>query len=674
MMRLEEVKGVGSVTLKKLQSIDVSTVEDLINFLPKTYIDFNSPVSLNDLCDGQFSLIRVKIVKTTRPVKTKNGLNFFTADAVDFDASDNATRTLKLVWYNQPYLLSKVKADEQYLVFGKVKFSGKRPELINPKIEPFDVAKKLTGIMPVYRTKGAVQQGVFKSIVEDALGKFSVADIADENTREKYGIESVKDAFFKAHCPTSVDEGLKAQERIALEDTMKEILYYKIINSQAKDSRVFRYDCDKKAISDLVKSLPYSLTETQKTALDEIFENLKSTRRMNRLLIGDVGSGKTIVALITAFYAIKCGYQVAIVAPTEILAEQHFHTAQRIFEGFDVNISYLSGAVKGKERKDIEKEIESGKVNLVIGTHSVFSRTVNFKNLAFVVIDEQHKFGVAQKFDLQEKGAGVDTLTLTATPIPRSVLMLLYDELQLSEIDKNHKTKVKTLLVPDYKKNGMFSYIRDEAKKGNQAFIVCPKICDSEGVETYGAKTLFEELKNGVFSDVNVALIYGKMKAKEKSKIMQGFQNGDVDVLIATTVVEVGIDIKNATTIAVLNSERFGLATLHQLRGRVGRGEKKAFCFLHTLDMTNPRVKALTEFDEGYKLAELDFTLRGGGDYLGTRQSGDADGGKYAIKITPELILCAKEIVQNGILPSGFEIDKDDYYFYEKKFKEVTVS
>ena len=334
----------------------------------------------------------------------------------------------------------------------------------------------------------------------------------------------------------------------------------------------------------------------------------------------------------------------------------------------------MSGSVKGAERKERERDIASGKTDVVIGTHSVFSKTVKFRNLSFVVIDEQHKFGVAQKYDLQEKGAGVDTLTLTATPIPRSVLMLLYDELQLSEIDKSHKTKVKTFLVPDYKKDGMFSYLRDEAKRGNQAFIVCPKICDSEGMETYGAKTLFEELKNGVFSDVNVALIYGKMKAKEKSEIMQSFEAGDIDVLIATTVVEVGIDIKNATTIAVLNSERFGLATLHQLRGRVGRGDKKAFCFLHTLDADNPRLKALTEFDEGYKLAELDFTLRGGGDYLGTRQSGEQDGGKYAIKITPDQIRFAKEIVTDGVLQEGFEIDKDDFYYYENKFKDVTVS
>ena len=614
------MKGVGPSTLRKLQSIDVSTVEDLINFLPKTYIDFNSPVSLNDLCDGQFSLIRVRIVKVTRPVKTKNGLSFFTADAVDFDAPETEKNRLKIVWYNQPYMLQKVKADENYFVFGKVKFSGRRAELINPKIEPLDKQKNLFGIMPVYRTKGAVQQGVFKGIVDDALRKFSPADIANEKVRERYGIESVKDAFIRAHCPTSVEEGLKAQERIALEDTMKEILYYKIINSQAKENRVFEYRLDKRVVDDFVKSLPFPLTPSQKNALDEIFENLKSKRRMNRLLIGDVGS------------------------------------------------------VKGAERKERERDVECGKTDVVIGTHSVFSKTVKFKNLSFVVIDEQHKFGVAQKYDLQEKGAGVDTLTLTATPIPRSVLMLLYDELQLSEIDKSHKTKVKTFLVPDYKKDGMFSYVRDEAKKGNQAFIVCPKICDSEGVETYGAKTLFEELKNGVFSDVNVALIYGKMKAKEKSEIMQAFEAGDIDVLIATTVVEVGIDIKNATTIAVLNSERFGLATLHQLRGRVGRGDKKAFCFLHTLDAGNPRLKALTEFDEGYKLAELDFTLRGGGDYLGTRQSGEQDGGKYAIKITPDQIRFAKEIVTDGVLQEGFEIDKDDFYYYENKFKDVTVS
>lgn len=373
-MKLEEVKGVGPSTLRKLQSIDVSTVEDLINFLPKTYIDFNSPVSLNDLCDGQFSLIRVRIVKVTRPVKTKNGLSFFTADAVDFDAPETDKNRLKIVWYNQPYMLQKVKADEKYFVFGKVKFSGRRAELINPKIEPLDKQKNLSGIMPVYRTKGAVQQGVFKGIVDDALRKFSPTDIANEKVRERYGIESVKDAFIRAHCPTSVEEGLKAQERIALEDTMKEILYYKIINSQAKENRVFEYRLDKSAVDDFVKSLPFPLTPTQKNALDEIFENLKSRRRMNRLLIGDVGSGKTIVALISAFYAVKCGYQVAIVAPTEILAEQHFNNAKRFFDGFNINVTFMSGSVKGAERKERERDIASGKQTSLSALTAFFQR------------------------------------------------------------------------------------------------------------------------------------------------------------------------------------------------------------------------------------------------------------------------------------------------------------
>ncbi len=427
-------------------------------------------------------------------------------------------------------------------------------------------------------------------------------------------------------------------------------------------------------VNKFIDNLPYALTGSQTTALSEIADALSSDRNMNRLLIGDVGSGKTVVALIAMFYAVKCGYQAAIMAPTEILAQQHLRTATKYFEGFNVNIVFHSGSVKGAERKRVEEEISSGRADIVIGTHSIFQKGITFKNLALAVIDEQHKFGVAQKFNLQQKGESIDTLTLTATPIPRSVLMLLYDELQLSQIEKNHLTPVKTLLVPDAKKEDMFVYIRDEAKKGNQAFIVCPKIFDGEGMETYSATTLYKDLQEGVFKDISVGLIHGKMKADDKNKIMQAFADKSIDVLISTTVIEVGIDIKNATTIAVLNAERFGLATLHQLRGRVGRGEKRAFCFLHSDDTDNERLRALVKYDDGFKLAELDYNLRGGGDFLGTRQSGDTDGGKYIVPLTSALIMQAKEIAEKDLLPGNIVLSEDDFAYYRERFKDITVS
>lgn len=672
---LADIKGVGSATVKKLKSLDIETTEQLINYLPERYIDFNKPVLLREAEEGHFSLFKLVITKVGKPVKAKSGLNFFSAEAADADGDDRLKqKSARLTWFNQPYMLSNIKVGETYLCFGKVKFKGNKIELINPSTELFENARKLTGIMPVYRTRGAIHQGSFRAIIGEALKGFDKRGIIGEKTLKARGLPPLSEAYRKAHFPDSEKEGVEAQKRIALEDAVKEIIYYKYVNSSSENTRLIRYGKPFSVVNGFINSLPFSLTESQVAALRDIAESLSSDRKMNRLLIGDVGSGKTIVAFISMLYAVKCGYQAAILAPTEILAAQHFRTAERFFADSGLNIVFHSGSVKGAERKRVEEEIASGKADIVIGTHSIFQKNIAFKNLAVAVIDEQHKFGVAQKFSFQEKGIAADTLTLTATPIPRSVLMLLYDELQLSRIEKERTAAVTTRLVSDNKKHDLFDYIRREALKGNQAFIVCPKIYDGEGVETYGANTLFKELSEGIFADIRVALIHGKLKAAEKNAIMEAFAAGDIDALVSTTVIEVGIDIKNATVIAVLNSERFGLATLHQLRGRVGRGEKSAYCFLHTSDVSNPRLKALTECTDGFKLAELDFTLRGGGDYLGTRQSGDSDGGKYIAAVTPELILTAKEIAVKDLLPEGVLLDREDYVYYSRRFSDVTVN
>lgn len=676
-MKLADVKGVGDATLKKLRSLNIETTEQLIGCLPKSYIDFSLPVLSADAEEGQFCLFKLKIIKVSGLVRMKNGLTFFNADAVDADYNPKDITnkcTVKLVWFNQPYVLKTIQQNGVYLCFGKVKKNGGRADLVNPQIEAFDNAEKLTGIMPVYRTKGILYQRTLRGLIKNALGVYSPARIITDEAVERRKLKPLSSAYYEAHFPATLDSGIDAQRRIALEDTVKEIIYYKIINRSAKNTRYYRYDEPISAVSGFVNRLPYCLTDTQKAAVQDIYDTLVSERKLNRLLIGDVGSGKTVVALIAMLYAVKCGYQAAIMAPTEILAEQHYRTACKYFQDENIEIVYLSASVKGRERKAALGKIASGEADIIIGTHSLFQSGVEFKNLAFAVIDEQHKFGVAQKFDLQQKGVSVDTLTLTATPIPRSVLMLMYDELQLSVIDKNHVTPVNTRIISDNKKSELFAYIRDEAKKGNQSFIVCPRIFDSEGVETYGALSLYKDLKEGIFEDINVAVIHGKMKAADKNKIMRNFSDGLIDVLISTTVIEVGIDIKNATSIAVLNSERFGLATLHQLRGRVGRGDKEAYCFLHTAVVDNPRLNALCAYDDGYKLAELDYTLRGGGDYLGTRQSGDTDGDKYIVPLTPSLISEAKDIVVNDLLPGGIELTAEDLEYYGEKFRDITLS
>lgn len=673
---LADIKGVGDATLKKLKSLDIDTTERLINFLPKSYIDFNNPVSVQNAEDGNFCLFRLHIRKVGRIVSTRGGLKFFSADAVDIAEKENpiCKNQVKLTWYNQPYLLASVKAENDYLCFGKVKWNGKKIELTNPSLELMESAKKMKGIMPVYRTRGIVKQGTFYSLIGEALKVYSPNEIITREVCQKRNLTPLQQAFISAHFPTSLQEGYDAQKRIALEDTVKEIIYYKILNKGAAKSRTIKYGKPFSEVDGFIKSLPYELTESQKKALNEIRSDLNSDRKMSRILIGDVGSGKTVVALISMLYAVKCGYQAAIMAPTEILAQQHFRTAQALFGAFGINVAFHGGSVKGAERKRVEEEIATGEADIIVGTHSLFQKGITFHNLALAVIDEQHKFGVAQKYNLLQKGENVDTLTLTATPIPRSVLMLLYDELQLSEIEKKRTFPVKTFLVSDAKKEGLFGFIKDEVEKGGQAFVVCPKIYDGEGLETYSAASLYDELSKGVFSGIRTALIHGKMKADDKNKVMERFAAGEIDVLVSTTVVEVGIDVKNATVIAVLNADRFGLATLHQLRGRVGRGDKKSYCFLHTTTVDNERLRALTECDDGFKLAELDFTLRGGGDYLGARQSGETDGGKYAVPVTPSVIMEAREIAVDDLLPGGIVLSEDDFAYFRERLKDITFA
>ncbi|MEG1985598.1 MAG: helicase-related protein [Clostridia bacterium] len=682
-MLLKDIKGVGDVTLEKLKNLDILNISDLINFLPKTYIDMTLPVSLKSVNDGQFSLFKLKIVSVGSIVKTKSGLQFFNAKAEDCLLSEEGkssraiigiNEAARLVWFNQPYLRQTIQVGGQYLCFAKVKHVGRHIELINPIIELEASSKKLKGILPVYRTKNLIYQGVMRAILSEALKSYTSESLILPNIEKKYNLINIFQAYYDAHFPNSLLEASEAHRRILIEDTAKMITYYKISNQNRQNTRKIFYNKPFSITNDFIATLPFELTKSQQQALLEISDDLCGSEKLTRILAGDVGSGKTIIAFIVMFYAVKCGFQAAMMAPTEILANQHYENAKAFFKGFNVNIVFLSGSVTGEQRKYSQELIKSGKANIIIGTHSVFQKKIEYKNLSLVVMDEQHKFGVVQKFDFEEKGLSVDTLTLSATPIPRSIAMIMYDELKLSQIERNTDVKIKTMIIDDNKKSKMFNFIHDEALKGNQTFIVCPRISDSEGMDMYSATELYDELKNTTFKDISVGLLHGKLSSDKKNSIMNDFLNKKIDVLISTTVIEVGIDIKNATIIAVLNSERFGLATLHQLRGRVGRGDKNSYCFLHTPSGENERLQVLVDCNSGLKIAEMDFAMRGGGDFLGARQRGDTFDTKYMVRLTPDIIKIAKDIVTNDILPNKPCINSDDFNRYFDLLKDITIN
>jgi RecG-like helicase len=683
-MLLSEVKGVGKVTLSKLKSLNIQSVSDLLNFLPKTYVDLTSPVSLQEVSDGDYVYLKLKLVKVGHVVRTKSKLQFFNVDATDCveisektdkNYDKNAPRTARLVWFNQPYIQASLIVGGEYFCFGKIKRAAKYFELVNPMVEFAVGAKKLSGIIPVYRTKNLVYQQSFRSILKDAVDGFGASSLIPKSAEKDRNLMGIDEAYRKAHFPTTIDEAYAAHRRIILDDTVKLITYYKLFRREQKNERSVFYNQPFSVVDRFTKGLSFKLTESQQTALFEINADLHANERLNRILAGDVGSGKTVVAFSAMYYAVSCGYQAVLMAPTEILAQQHFKNAQKFFNGLGVRIVYLSSAVIGAERKTTLAKIALGEADIIIGTHALFQKDVSFRSLSFVVIDEQHKFGVVQKYGLEEKGVQADVLTLSATPIPRSMALVLYDELKLSEIFRASKTAcVKTAIVPDSKRNGMFSYIKGEVQKGNRAFIVCPRIADSEGLDVYSAKELYTELKKGAFADVNVGLLHGKLKTDEKNAVMQAFADGELSVLISTTVVEVGIDIKEATIIAVLNADRFGLSTLHQLRGRVGRGDRDGYCFLHTKSLDNERLQVLVDNVDGFRIAEMDFALRGGGDFLGTRQKGDTFDSRYAVRLTPDLIRLAKDIAVNDVLPSLTAVDRTDFARYYDILKDVTLS
>ena len=674
-MLLKDIKGVGPVTLKKLNSLNIHNLSDLMNFLPKTYIDMTTPVSLQSADDGSFALLRLKIISVGNTVRTKRGLNFFkvvTQDCLEINQT-NTTRTAQLIWFNQPYLRQNIIVGGEYFCFGKIKREKRYVELVNPTLDFCETAKKLMGILPIYKTKNLIPQQTFRSMISSGLESYFATSVVGEEC-SKFSLMEINTAYRGAHFPQTLDDAYGAHRRIIIEDTVKQIIYYKIYNENHKNLKKIAYNKSFSVSKMFVDSLPFKLTETQEIALEELQADFSSPFKINRILAGDVGSGKTVVAFTAMYYVAMCGYQTAIMAPTEILAYQHYQNALRFFKGFDIEIVYLSGSVLGNERERILKDIFNGKAKIVIGTHALFQKNVKFNNLSFVVIDEQHKFGVAQKYDFEIKGFSVDTLTLSATPIPRSMAMILYDELKLSVIEKANTTTVtKTYIVSDENKKKMWDFIKNKEKKGKQAYLVCPRICDSEDMELYSAETLYKELDKSVFKNLRVGLLHGRMKADEKTAVMEAFSKAELDILISTTVIEVGIDIKNATIIAVLNSERFGLSTLHQLRGRVGRGNEDAYCFLHTIDASNERLKLLEEYDDGFKLAELDFANRGGGDFLGTRQKGETYDSRYVVKLTPDIIMLSKQIAKD-VLASDFTINSEEYRKYSQKFADITIN
>ncbi|MBD5099990.1 MAG: ATP-dependent DNA helicase RecG [Clostridiales bacterium] len=636
-MELIDVKGVGAKTLEKLKKLGIENIRDVIYFYPKFYWDMTKETVLDEIESGDYVLLKGTLTSISGLIRAKRGLTFCTATL------NTQGKKIKLTWFNSPFVLSLIKQEGEFLFWGKARFNGKKIEMSNPSFERAEENKRLQGIVPIYPLKDVVGQQLFRNIVKACLESYKVASRLDD-----YTDMTLDSAFRIVHEPLDMKDCNVARKRIALEELVYQIIAYRVVKNNSDNKKPYPYDEDFSAIEKEIAALPYKLTPSQDKAIREIVADLKGERHTNRMLMGDVGSGKTVIALLSCLFAKKCGRQSSIMAPTEILARQHYKTALTLF-GDSLQVALLTASTPAQEKKEIISKLQRGEIDLVVGTHAVLNDKVKFDNLGLIVIDELHRFGVRQKSKLEDKAVGVDVIVMSATPIPRALALSIYGDLDMSTLQPREGTgdNITTFVMGDDKLKGLYKFIKERVSYGEQAYIVCPLVEDSEGLEVFSAKMLYKQLVKKELADLNVGLIYGSMKDKDKSEIMSRFYAGDVDVLVATSVIEVGIDSQRASVMAVLNSDRFGLAGLHQLRGRVGRNPQiKSYCFLHTSKQEeNLRLDALRDNKDGLKIAEIDADMRGYGDFLGINQSGGS--GKIGVFINKKIIEECKNIADS---------------------------
>ncbi len=622
---------------KDFEKLNITDTADLVRYFPRAYLDMTSRVSVREVFHNDMALVACRLTSVA-PVRYTGRVKYVRA-YLEQDGD-----VFSAVWFNMPYLAGRLKAGE-YLFYGRVQNRYGQVTLVNPSFEPLLKNTRLKGLVPVYPLRASLTQKAVRDCVAQALKAEAFRSVIPAELIDKYKIAPLKEAYFAIHAPKTQKEMQKASERIALEEYFTLISAFKLIKGDKNEARSRRYCVSERDIFEFEKRFSFEFTAGQQSAVRTIYENLTSPFRMNRLLQGDVGSGKTAVALTGIFMAVKSGFQAAYLSPTEVLAAQNYRLLQKLFSEY--RIGYLAGGSSAKEKREIKAALAAGEIDILCGTHAVLQADVSFSSLAFCVCDEQHRFGVAQRNILSEKGESVDILVMSATPIPRTLSLIFYGDLDITVIPDKPKERqeISTSIIPAYKYDDMLAYIRSRTKAGGQAYFVCAKIDDDEGQVT-SVTELFEELR-GRLPDVRFALLHGRMKEKEKSEVMSAFRRKEYDCLVSTTVIEVGVDVPDATVMVIYNAERFGLSQLHQLRGRVGRGSEKSYCFLlvgSESETALERLNVLKTTTDGFKLAEKDLELRGSGDFLGTRQSGKFLNEIKNLKYSSEVIFTAKRL------------------------------
>ena len=664
------LKGVGPKLLEKLNKCGIFTIMDLLLYFPRDYEFLGNNVPVNEISNDEKNVLTCFCMGCCGDVRTKTG-KYLTTIRFNYNGT-----IIEGKWFNQRFIKNTFKIGEKYDLIGKFKKVGNKIEVVNP-IVGIKVAME-NEIVPKYSLKEELTDKILIKLISNCLENIKIKDNLPQEMIDKYKMVDLDFAVRNIHFPSGRNELEKAIIRLKFQELFTYSMKLLLLKRKLKVENGISFPWVKE-LGDLKAALPYSLTEAQTRVVREILRDQKSLFPMNRLVQGDVGSGKTVVALIAIFNVVKCGYQATLMVPTEILASQHYEEAKKLLGPFGIHIELLTGSTSAKEKRRIKEIITTETPMVVIGTHALIQEDVDFKNLGLVVTDEQHRFGVEQRNRLINKGRRPDVLVMTATPIPRTLALYIYSDLDISVIDKlpPGRKPVKTKFYNDDHRMLAYDLALDEIRKGRQVYIVCPLIEEDEKLSLNSVEKLYDELRDGVFRGINIEILHGKMKPKEKDEIINRFKGDETKVIISTTVIEVGVNVPNASVMIIENAERFGLAQLHQLRGRVGRGQYESYCVLTgnaKTDNTKRRMEIMTESTDGFYISEQDLKLRGSGELFGLKQSGDEGFVLANLYDDVKILRCAREegkMLLESEDPNKVKLCRDIAYSLERWSKYI---
>ncbi len=664
-MDIQYVKGVGPQRAKRLRKLNIHTVEDLLYYVPRDYEDRSQFKTISQCIEGEKVGLRVNVCGYPERRKARKNLSILRVQVKD------ASGYAYLVWFNQDYMINKLSLNDEIVVYGKVNIFNNQIQIMNPTIEKGD-EEKVGRIIPIYALTNRLTNNEMIRIMTNAIRDYSsnLKERLPEYMIKDLNLMPIQEAIKNIHFPKSRSHYVKARKRLAFEELLiLQLGLFLIKSRQEAINKGIQFPPVKEVYS-FIEDLPFKLTKAQMKVFREVEKDMESHVQMNRLIQGDVGSGKTIMAVLAMFKAWKAGYQSVMMAPTEILAQQHFNSISKYFEDYDIRCELLVGSFTNKKKEAILKDLKEGKIHVLIGTHAVIQDKVEFKNLGLAITDEQHRFGVRQRAILSQKGESPDILVMTATPIPRTLALILYGDLDISIIDElpPGRKEIETYAVGFNLIDRVHNFVKKQLLEGRQAYIVCPLIEESESLDLESAEELYNTLKEEVYKDFKLGLLHGRMKQEEKDAVMERFANKELDLLVSTTVIEVGINVPNANIMVIYNAERFGLAQLHQLRGRVGRGEYQSYCILingSNSKIARERMRILQSSSDGFYISEKDLELRGPGEFFGTRQHGLPDLKIANLFTDMEILKLAQKKAEEIIERDAYLLEDCHYYLRE---------